>query len=414
MGTFFRNDVDPRSGFCAANGIYYSKRGPIELPRDPFCTFPGLLFENRDYDHLTAYIDAATGRRMKYSQLRESVKSVAAGLADFGVRKGDVVLVFLPNSPYFSVVMLGVMTLGAVVTATNPLNTRAEISKQMVDSGTKFVCTIPSLLEKLDGSEHPLILVTDDNDSTANLMTASRQCTSLSNLLQSDPSRVPYVSVRQDDTAALLYSSGTTGVSKGVIITHRNLIAQRFMILGDDRSSWTDRIYLCFLPMFHVYGLAVFASGVLAKGCTTVIMSKFDMVEMLELIQKHRVTHLPVAPPILMALTKLKIVDMYNLSSLVQVGSGSAPLSREVQSAFRARFPNILLIQGYGLTESTAVGATSVTEEECERYGSSGLIAANMEAKVVDSETGTPLSPNKQGEIWLRGPTIMKGYFGNP
>lgn len=226
---------------------------------------------------------------------------------------------------------------------------------------------------------------------------------------------LPEIPTRQQDPAALLYSSGTTGASKGVIITHRNLIAQTCMLFSMEGGQLRpELVYLCLIPIFHVYGLGMFVCGLPAMGCKIVIMPKFDMQEMLSTIQQYKVTNLPLVPPIMLALTKMSIVDKYDLSSFKQIGCGAAPLSKELVSAFRARFPKVTIKQGYGLTESTAIAANSITEEEFEHYDSAGLLAPNTEAKIVDVDSGRFLPPNKQGELWLRGPTIMQGYFGNP
>eukprot|EP00249_Psilotum_nudum_P016807 c25992_g4_i1 orf=72-1175(+) len=345
MGALQEHHVDPNSGFCSATGIYHSKREPVSLPNDPFCSSVGLLLANREFDHLTAYVDGSSGWSVTYKEFRERVNAVAAGLVDFGVRQGDVVLLLLPNSIHYCVIVMGVMLCGAVITTSNPVNTQLEIAKQVKDSGAKFICASPAVVEKVNGCELPLILVEDDNAEGVTSLATSRGCTTLTKLLQSDSARFSPVPIRQDDVAALLYSSGTTGMTKGVIITHRNLIAQRLVAFKEDGTSWTDSVFLCALPMFHIYGLTFFATGVLSKGSTTVIMPKFDMVQMLELIQRYRVTLLPIVPPILIALAKLKIVEKYDLSSLQLVLSGAAPLSQEVKSAFHARFPNVPILQ---------------------------------------------------------------------
>lgn len=208
-------------------------------------------------------------------------------------------------------------------------------------------------------------------------------------------------------------------MSKGVISTHRNLIAMVCILLkrlgfsSDNSTRNQTDSFLCTVPMFHIYGLAAFACGLLGSGSTIVVLSKFDLVEMLGLIQKYRVTYLPLVPPILLAMNKVDIARKYNLSSLHTVICGGAPLSKESTEEFISRFPGVTITQGYGLTETMGVGASTDSQEESRHYGTAGLLSPNTEAKIIDPISGTPLPPNQQGELWLRGPYVMKGYFSN-
>ena len=219
----------------------------------------------------------------------------------------------------------------------------------------------------------------------------------------------------QSDTAAILYSSGTTGVSKGVVLTHQNLIStMKLLFWSADVSASLDDVYLAFIPLFHVYGLMFFGLGLLCIGVTTILMQKFDFQAMLVAIQKHKVNNLPAVPPVVLALVKYASKAGCDLSSLRRVGTGAAPLSKEVSQEFRKMFPWVELRQGYGLTESGAAATFLVSDKDSKaRPDSCGKLLPTFCAKVVDIETGKPLPPHRKGELWLKSPTIMKGYLGN-
>ncbi|PON60581.1 4-coumarate-CoA ligase [Parasponia andersonii] len=406
--------VDKRSGFCKANSTFYSKRKPVPLPQNHSVDVTTFI-SSRAHHGRIAFVDAATGRHLTFPQLWRAVDSVATCLSDMGIRKGDVILLLSPNSIFFPVVCLAVMSLGAVITTTNPLNTPREIAKQIADSKPVLAFTIPLLVPKIADSNIPIVLIDDDQaDSPKNPKIVS----SLGEMMRKDPSpnRVGY-RVSQDDTATLLYSSGTTGASKGVISSHRNLIAMVQTILGRFGSENGDQeqTFICTVPMFHIYGLAAFAMGLLSSGSTIVILSKFELHEMLSAIERYRATYLPLVPPILVALLNGadQIRAKYDLSSLHSVLSGGAPLSKEVIEGFVEKYPTVSILQGYGLTESTGIGASTDCLEESRRYGTAGMLSPSMEAKIVNPDTGEALPVNQTGELWLRGPTIMTGYFSN-
>lgn len=238
--------------------------------------------------------------------------------------------------------------------------------------------------------------------------------TSLGEMMRKEPSRSQVRDrLNQDDTATLLYSSGTTGASKGVVSSHKNLIAMVQTVLSRFGLEDGEQRFICTVPMFHIYGLAAFATGLLASGSTIVVLSKFEIHDMLSAIEKYRATYLPLVPPILVALVNNadQINAKYDLSSLHSVLSGGAPLSKEVIEGFSDKYRTVRILQGYGLTESTGVGASTDSLEESRNYGTAGLLSPSMEAKIVDPDSGKALEVNRTGELWLRGPTIMKGML---
>ncbi|CAN1267960.1 4-coumarate--CoA ligase-like 9 [Linum perenne] len=216
--------------------------------------------------------------------------------------------------------------------------------------------------------------------------------------------------VRQSDTAAILYSSGTTGKVKGVRLSHRSVIALTSGFYHNRREF--EPVSLMTVPLFHVFGFFMLVKAI-AIGETVVLMQRFDFEGMLRAVEKYRVTYMPVSPPIIVGMLKSELTKKYDLSSLFVLGCGGAPLGKDVAEKFMEKFPNVDIIQGYGLTESGGGGTRMINAEESKHYGSAGRISENLEAKVVDPETGEALGPEQRGEIWLRGPVIMQGYVGN-
>ncbi|KAL5054872.1 hypothetical protein RYX36_035554 [Vicia faba] len=398
--------------YSSKTGIYNSIHSPINLPTDPFIDIVSFIFSH-SHDGVLALVDSSSGFSISYSKLLPLVKTMASGLNKMGVKQGDVVLLLLPNSIYYPVILLSVLYLGAVFTPLNPLSSVSEIHKQVNECGVNFAFTVPENIKKLELLAFPVIVVPENEKDLKN------DCFScFFSLVYGNFDLTQRPIIKQEDTAGVLYSSGTTGVSKGVVLTHRNLISMVEHFVRFEASQYEDscskNVYLAVLPMFHIYGLSLFAVGLLSLGSTIVVMRKFDIYEVIRVIDKYNVTHYPVVPPMLSALTmKAKGANGSKLQSLRQVSCGAAPLSTEVSNGFVRAFPNIDLIQGYGMTESTAVGTRGFNTEKFHDYSSIGLLAPNMEAKVVDWNNGAFLPPGSSGELWLRGPSIMRGYLNN-
>ncbi|XP_072986674.1 4-coumarate--CoA ligase-like 4 [Typha latifolia] len=405
--------VDPRSGFCPTTSTFHSKRAPIALPSTPNLSVTAFL-SSICHNGTTALIDAASGRRISFPDLWLSVAAVATSLSSppLSVAKSDVVLLLSPNSIHFPVVSLAVMSIGAVLTTTNPLNTPNEIAKQIADSNPVLAFTTRDLVPKLPPrSDFPIVLLEDFKIHGDD----PRIVRTISEMISTKPdSRRIKVPVDQDDAATLLYSSGTTGASKGVVSTHRNLISMVQIILKRfklEEGQGEPETFICTVPMFHVYGLAAFATGLLGSGSTVVVLSRFDLGEMVRAIETYGATYLPLVPPILVAMANQS--PALRLGRLRRVLSGGAPLSKEVIEGFRDKYPGVEILQGYGLTESTGIGASTDSAEESKRYGTAGLLSPNTEARIVDPDSGKALAVKQTGELWIRGPYIMKGYFKN-
>jgi acyl-CoA synthetase (AMP-forming)/AMP-acid ligase II len=236
--------------------------------------------------------------------------------------------------------------------------------------------------------------------------------TPITELFESGSAR-PEVNVDPGDVAVLPYSSGTTGTAKGVMLSHRNLVAaisQGLPLL----DAGPDDVGLAVLPFFHIYGMVVTLAGSLHLGATVVSMPRFDLDGFLEAIQRYRASVLYLVPPMVLALAYHPDVEKYDLSSVRIAGSGAAPLGADVQEACAERL-HCAVGQGWGMTETTALATVSpFNEPDGIRPGTSGVLIPNTEAKVVDVEDGHELGPDEDGELWVRGPQMMLGYLGRP
>lgn len=276
------------------------------------------------------------------------VKSLAFGLHQMGVSQGDVVLILLPNSVFFPVVVFGILYLGAVVTPMNPLSSLAEIKKQTLDCRAILAFTSLDKLDKLNSLGIPAIGVPENVGSDLTHTGFS----DFHKLIHGNPNSFLRPLIRQQDTAAILYSSGTTGACKGVMLSHRNFMATIEHFVGFEASLYeylsTENVYLAVLPMFHIYGLSLFVMGLLSLGTTIVVMRKFDANEMVKAIDAYKVTHFPVVPPLLTALVaRAKAGGGSVCRSLKQVSSGAAPLSRKIIEDFVQILPHVDIIQVY-------------------------------------------------------------------
>ncbi|KAL6180948.1 hypothetical protein ACLB2K_047606 [Fragaria x ananassa] len=399
--------------FSPETGIYSSKHPNVNLPSDPFLDVVSFIFSHK-HSGVSSLIDSSSGFSISYPKLYSLVKSMASGLIKMGVSQGDVVLLLLPNSVYYPIIFLGVLYIGAVVTTMNPLSSVVEIKKQIKDCNACFGFTGYENVDTLQALGIPAIAVPGNVvlDSKKEIFSVFYQ------LVDSEVDLALRPVIKQQDTAAILYSSGTTGVSKGVLITHANLIATVELFVRFEASQYEysslKNVYLSVLPLFHIYGLALMVVGLLSLGSSIVIMKKFDVNEVVSAIDRYKVTHFPVVPPIITALTKIaQDVGAQSLQSLKQVSCGAAPTSMKLIEELVQTLPHVDFIQGYGMTETTAVGTRGFNTEKIRKYSSIGLLAPNMQAKVVDWNTGSFLPPASIGELWLRGPSIMRGYLNN-
>lgn len=349
----------------------------------------------------TAMIEGGSGRAVTYSALAGMIRSLAGGLKARGVGPGTTWALMAPNLPEYAVVFHGLAYAGATVTTLNPTYGAEEIAYQLKNSGASAVVTIALFLDVAReaaaqaGIAEIFLIGPGDAPGIDTLMGAPLAA------------QVP-VNPRED-VVVLPYSSGTTGFPKGVMLTHRNLVANLVQTEGHLLLD-EDEVTFSVLPFFHIYGMQVLMNFTLAQGITTVTVPRFDLVQMLSLIQEHKLTRLYLVPPIILALAKHPIIDQYDLSSVRQLFSGAAPLGGEIADAAASRL-GCSVAQGYGMTELSPV--SHAVKEDDYRPGSVGTLLGATEARIIDPDTGTDVEPGGRGELWIRGPQVMKGYLGN-
>jgi len=382
-------------------------RGPnpdVVIPEVSLTDF--IFATTRDFKDKPALIDAPTGRSLTYAEFEDAVRRVAGNLARKGFKKGDVFAIFSTNCIEYAIAFHAVVMVGGIVTLLNPLYTVEEAAFQLRDAGAKFLVTVPLCIDKAAAAAKAA------NIEELFVFGESEGATPFASLLEGD-GEVPRVEIDpKNDLVALPYSSGTTGLPKGVMLTHYNIVANMCQMDGLDYFHQNDTL-LCVLPLFHIYGLVVVLNMGLHQGSSIVIMPRFDLEQFLEAIRKYRITLSHVVPPIVLKLAKDPLVDNYDLSSLRMIFSGAAPLGAELSRECMNRI-KCGIRQGYGLTETSPVTHSSPADPDRMKLGAVGTAAPNTEVKLVDPATGTALGPNEEGEICVRGPQIMKGYLNNP
>lgn len=310
---------------------------PKHLPLHSYCFQNISKFSSRP-----CLINGATGQIYTYSDVQLISKKVSSGLNKLGIHQGDTIMLLLPNTPEFVFAFLGASYSGAISTMANPFFTSAEVIKQVKASNAKLIITQASYVDKIKeyACENHLKIMCVDSPPQG--------CLHFSELSQADEKDVPEVEINPDDAVALPYSSGTTGLPKGVMLTHKGLVTSvAQQVDGENPNLYmhSEDVMLCVLPLFHIYSLnSVLLCG-LRAGTAILIMQKFDIVPFLELIQKYKVTIGPFVPPIVLAIAKSPVVDNYDLSSVRTVMSGAAPLGKDLEDAVRAKFPNAKLGQ---------------------------------------------------------------------
>lgn len=382
-------------------------RGPYPEVKIPEVSLTEFVLEHLDeVRDKPALIEGPTGRVITYAQFAEDVRRVAASLAERGFVKGDVFGILSPNVPEYAIAFHAVATLGGINTTVNPLYTAEEVGEQLKDAGAKFLVTVPQFVAKAREAAQ------EANIEELFVFGEAEGATPFALLLEGS-GEPPRVAINpREDLVALPYSSGTTGLPKGVMLTHHNLVSNLCQMDGLDYFHRHDTL-IAVLPLFHIYGLVVILNMGMRIGATIVTMPRFDLEQFLQMVEKYSVTLAHLVPPIVLALTKSPEVDNYDLSKLKTIFSGAAPLGAKISHACTERL-GCSIRQGYGMTETSPVTHSTPAGEARVKLGSVGPPAPNTECKVLHPETGAELGANEEGEICVRGPQIMKGYLNKP
>ena len=374
------------------------------------------------------------GFSMTYLKLWDAVKRFACALQGRGVKKGDRIALLLPNSPHFIIAYYAVLRAGAVVVPTNPLYSDKELLFQINDSGAEFLITLDILFPKVEkiltdtGLKKVIVGGIQDflppikkflypfmskKDKKQVVIRESNTVFLFHKLMKQKFESFKAPDMSDDDLAQLQYTGGTTGVAKGAMLTHKNIVANNLQM-----KNWyvgikeKEEVFISVLPFFHVYGMAAAMGLPISAGATLVIYPRFVAADILKGIAKYRATAFPGIPSIYSVINSHREISKYDVSSIKFCLSGAAPLPVTVLEEFEKKTGGLLL-EGYGLSEASPV--THCNPIKGKRIvGSIGMPVADTDCRIVDVETGEVLPQGEVGELCVRGPQIMKGYWNRP
>ncbi|WP_441247778.1 AMP-binding protein [Kitasatospora sp. McL0602] len=378
---------------------------PLDLP-----IHEAVLGAAGSHPDIPALIDGVTGESLSYAQLDAASRRVAAGLAEAGLTKGDVLALHSPNTIGYPVAFYGATRAGATVTTVSSMATAGELTAQLRDSGARWLITVSPFLPvataaaaalAAEGSPLREILVCD----------RSPQHRSLADLLSSTAPEPTPAFDPTVDIAVLPYSSGTTGLPKGVMLSHSNIASNLLQTDSVRRPAIGERI-LAVLPFFHIYGLTALLNQPLRCGATVVVLPRFDLEQFLRTIQEQRIEGVFAAPPMVLALAKHPLVEQYDLSSIRYLLSAAAPLDADLADACARRLGLPRVHQGYGMTELSPTTHVLPLEDVDPPRGTVGRLVASTELRITSfDEPGRELGVGERGELLFRGPQVMQGYF---
>lgn len=377
----------------------------------PEVTFPGMCWSRlEEFPDRPALVDGISGQAVTLREAKHAARCFGSGLLRLGAQSGEVLAIVMPNSPEYAMAFLGASEAGLVITTLNPIYTSHEIRGQLTNSESKYVVTTPQLLSKVQeavGDTDIRILLTGE-DPPSSCLSATALFRDSGDLMTSPPAVSP------SSTCVLPYSSGTTGVPKGVMLTHGNLVANMAQLNHPLMEFMEDHeTTLCVLPMFHIFAMNVTMSNMLLSGGKMVTLPMFDPGQFLSSLLEHRPSFLHVAPPLVGFLANHPAVTEDHLSSIRQIFCGAAPAGPALIDSLKHKAPGIRFREGYGMTEMSPA-VTFTRGAELETGGSSGQLVPNTSMKVVDLVSEEEMGSGDVGELCFRGPQVMPGYFKNP
>ncbi|BFZ63398.1 hypothetical protein YB2330_004520 [Saitoella coloradoensis] len=390
-----------------------SPRPDVHIPDQDIITF---LFDRKPACDPNAplFVNGMTGVGCSWNQLKDLSGRFGAGLVEkLQWKKGDVLAIMTQNAVEYPIVAFGTHIASGIVTPVNPSYTAPELTHQLRNSGARILVIQPSLLsigieacKTLNIPRERIYVIAEESvqgfQSWSSIMSKNQL------------TRAEHIKNPSKDLAYLVYSSGTTGLAKGVMLSHTNLIANMCQLYGAEGKYFTvgKSKYIGVLPFYHIYGLTCLVHLPVLQGIPVIILPQFTLKDFCNIVQKYKITYVYAVPPIILQLAKDPIVDNYDLSSLEMFNCGAAPLTKELtlEATERLRVP---IKQGYGMTESSPV---SIVQDwnKWRVYGSTGHLLPNMSLKFVSpGPEHEELPVNTEGELWVRGPNVMQGYHGN-
>ncbi|MFK7996770.1 MAG: AMP-binding protein [Granulosicoccus sp.] len=378
--------------------IFHSPLAPLDIPLVHITEF---VFQKCDArpDH-PAMIDGKSGATLSFSELATRTRRLAGGLQARGFSAGDVLALIAPNCPDYAVVFHAAALCGGTLTTVNPTYGIAEVRQQLLDSKAIWIIADQACMavakQAMRGTSALSLACIQGNS----------QGTSINGLLGDEIDQVPVDLHKQP--VVLPYSSGTTGLPKGVMLSHQNLVAN-LVQLNDTMQYEEYEVGIAVLPFFHIFGMQALMGSLLSNGHSLVTVPRFDMAQVLNLIQTHKVTQFFLVPPIVLGLAKSPLVDDYDLSSLRKIVCGAAPLGGDLTTEASKRI-DCPIVQAYGMTELSP--ASHVTPGFKHKPGSSGVTVANTQSRIVD-KNNNDLPPDTEGQLLVKGPQVMMGYLNN-
>ncbi|GAY44127.1 4-coumarate--CoA ligase-like 1 [Citrus sinensis] len=378
-------------------------------------TLPDFVLQDAElYADKVAFVEAVSGKAYTYAQVARDTRRFAKALRSLGLRKGQVVIVVLPNVAEYGIVALGIMAAGGVFSGANPTAHASELKKQVDAADAKLIVSYAPIYEKVKGLGLPIIVLGEERiESAINWSELLEAADKAGNNFSNDDD------VKQTDLCALPFSSGTTGISKGVMLTHRNLVANLCSTLFSVVPEMIGQVTtLGLIPFFHIYGITGICCATLRNKGKVVMMNRFELRAFLDALITHEVTFAPIVPPIILSLVKDPIVDEFDLSKLQlrAVMTAAAPLAPDLLSSFEKKFPGVQVQEAYGLTEHSCITLTygdPANPSAGSKKNSVGFILPNLEVKFINPETGKSLPSNTPGELCVRSQCVMQGYYNN-